>query len=113
MANASSKKYGPGQQDQGKGDGTGGMSPADVEALPDNEILSNRDTSRHSEQRGLDSRHVKSQQHHDHVGSHAPGEGAAGDVKREKLADERPAVGEGMPRDGNLAEAGPETEEGR
>lgn len=107
MANASSKKFGPGQQDQGKGDGTGGLSPADIEALPDNEILSNRDTSRHSDQRGLDSRHVKSQQHHDHVASHAPGEGAAGAVPRAKLADERPGEGEGMPRDGSLSEAGP------
>ena len=108
MANASSKKFGAGQQDQGKGDGTGGMAPDDIEALPDNEILSNRDTSRHSEQRGLDSRHVKSQQMHDHVGSHAPGEGAAGEVEREKLADERPGPGEGMPPEGGLAQAGPD-----
>ena len=90
MANASSKKFGAGQQDQGKGDGTGGMAAADVDSLPDNEILSNRDTSRHSDQRGLDSRHVQSEQGHDSVASHAPGQGEAGDVDREKLADERP-----------------------
>lgn len=107
MANASSKKFGPGQQDQGKGDGTGGMAPDDIEALPPNEILSNRDTSRHSEQRGLDSRHVQTQQFHEHVANHEPGDGEAGDVAREKLADERPGPDEGMPRDGNLAEAGP------
>lgn len=107
MANASSKKFGPGQQDQGKGDGTGGMAPADIDSLPDNEILSNRDTSRHSEQRGLDSRHVQTQQFHEHVASHEPGDGGAGDVARDKLADERPGPGEGMPRDAGRAEAGP------
>ncbi|MBV0891456.1 hypothetical protein KTN05_06255 [Paracoccus sp. Z118] len=91
MANASSKKFGAGQQDQGKGDGSGGMSPLEPDATLPSEALSNRDTSRHSEQRGLDSRHVKNEQGHEHVASHAPGAGAAGDVDREKLADERPA----------------------
>jgi hypothetical protein len=67
MANASKKKFGPGQQDHGKGDGSGGMSDDDIEQLPDNEILSNRDKSRHSDQRGLDSRHVETEQRHDHV----------------------------------------------
>lgn len=67
MANASSKKFGAGQQDQGKGNGTGGMSPDVPDQLPDNEILSNRDKSRHSDQRGLDSRHVETEQLHDHV----------------------------------------------
>lgn len=67
MANASSKKFGAGQQDQGKGDGTGGMSPDITEDLPENEVLSNRDKSRHSDQRGLDSRHVQNEQLHDHV----------------------------------------------
>ncbi|HRO14178.1 MAG TPA: hypothetical protein PLL33_03880 [Paracoccus sp. (in: a-proteobacteria)] len=90
MANASSKKFGAGQQDQGKGDGTGGMTPEELDALPRTEILSNRDTSRHSEQRGLDSRHVQTQQHHEHVGNHAAGAGEPGPVDREKLADERP-----------------------
>lgn len=67
MANASSKKFGAGQQDQGKGDGSGGMSRDTLDELPDNEILSNRDKSRRSDQRGLDSRHVQTEQHHDHV----------------------------------------------
>lgn len=69
MANASSKKFGAGQQDQGKGDGTGDMAPDTAENLPENEVLSNRDTSRHSSQRGLDSRHVQNQQYHDHAGN--------------------------------------------
>lgn len=67
MANASHKKFGAGQQDQGKGDGTGALGPDEIEELPPGEILSNRDKSRHSDQRGLDSRHVQTQQHHDHV----------------------------------------------
>lgn len=80
MANASSKKFGAGQQDQGKGDGTGGMSPDTVDELSENEVLSNRDKSRHSDQRGLDSRHVQTEQHHDHVANrqdddHADGQG--------------------------------------
>ena len=90
MANASSKKFGAGQQDQGKGDGSGGMAPLEPDAPLPVEVLSNRDTSRHSDQRGLDSRHVQTEQGHDSVASHAPGEGEAGDVDREKLADERP-----------------------
>ena len=90
MANASSKKFGPGQQDQGKGDGSGGMAPT-TDQLPDNEILSNRDTSRHSRERGLDSRHVQNEQRHEHVANHDPGDGEAGEASaREKLADERP-----------------------
>lgn len=91
MANASRKKFGPGQQDQGKGSGEGGMTPADIEALPDNEVLSNRDTSRHSDQRGLDSRHVHTQNLHEHVDNHAAGKGEPGKAAaKDKLADERP-----------------------
>ena len=66
------------------------MAPLEPDAPLPVEVLSNRDTSRHSDQRGLDSRHVQTEQGHDSVASHAPGEGEAGDVDREKLADERP-----------------------
>ena len=85
MANAG-KKFGPGQQDQGKGDSTGGMSPADLDTLPRTEILSNRDTSRHSAERGLDSRHVQNEQMQDRESDQT------GDAvpDSEKLADERP-----------------------
>ena len=103
MANASSKKFGAGQQDQDKGDGSGGMSPLEPDTPLPSEVLSNRDTSRHSDQRGLDSRHVKNEQRHEHVASHAPGRGAPGDVDRKKLADERPEGSEAMPTDRNAA----------
>ncbi|QQO44167.1 hypothetical protein [Paracoccus sp. MC1862] len=85
MANASSKKFGAGQQDQGKGDGSGGLNPVEPDTPLPTEVLSNRDTSRHSEQRGLDSRHVKNEQGHEHVGAQDPD-----DIDSEKLADERP-----------------------
>jgi hypothetical protein len=55
MANADRKHHGAGVK--GKGDGTGAMTdmPAD---LPENAVLSNRDKKLHSEERGLDSKHV-------------------------------------------------------
>ncbi|MBB1492159.1 hypothetical protein H5395_11550 [Paracoccus sp. MC1854] len=98
MANASSKKFGAGQQDQGKGDGSGGLSPVEPDTPLPTEVLSNRDTSRHSEQRGLDSRHVKNEQGHEHVGAQDPD-----DIDREKLADERPEGGE-QPTDRGTAQ---------
>ncbi len=91
MANADRKSFGPGQQDHGKGCAEGGMASADVDPLPDNEILSNRDTSRHSDQRGLDSAHVQTRQFHQHVDNHDEGKGEPGKAaSKGKLADERP-----------------------
>jgi len=91
MANADRKSFGAGQQDQGKGDGTGGMSPADIDTPLPSEVLSNRDTSQHSDQRGLDSSFVQTQQLHDHVGNQSSDQDTAGDTPdRDKLADERP-----------------------
>lgn len=107
MANADSKKYGAGQQDQGKGDGSGGMSPLRPDTPLTTEILSPRDTSRHSKQRGLDSPYVQNEQRHPNVDNHPPGQGPAGDVDREKLADERPSDdSEHLPKDG--VEASPD-----
>lgn len=87
MAQASSKKFGPGQQDSGKGDGTGGMGPLDPEPLP--EVLSNRDASRHSEQRGLDSAHLRAERQADRQTGGARPEG--------DLADTRPEDGKETP----------------
>jgi len=78
MARASGKKFGPGQQDHGKGDGSGGMAPDNVDPLPANEILSNRDTSRHSHQRGHDSSHVQNENRHEQVDNHKPRAGEPG-----------------------------------
>ena len=56
---------GPGTQ--GKGDGTGAMSELPEGVLEENMVLSNRDKSRHSDERGLDSRTVQTEQYHDHA----------------------------------------------
>lgn len=91
MAHADRKAFGAGQQDQSKGDGSGGMSPADPPTQLHNEVLSNRDTSRHSDQRGLDSAHVQNEQGHPNVDNHDRGRGEPGKVPdKDKLADERP-----------------------
>ena len=67
MANASRHKVGPGAQ--GKGDGSGAMSDLPEGVLPDNMVLSNRDKSRHSDERGLDSKNVQTEQYQDHAGN--------------------------------------------
>lgn len=38
--------------------------------LEENMVLSNRDKSRHSDERGLDSATVQTEQYHDHAGNH-------------------------------------------
>ena len=67
MANANRKHFGPGAQGQGKGDGTGAMTEVDNATIPDNAVLSNRDKAQHSDQRGLDSKNVQTEQYHDHA----------------------------------------------
>ena len=65
MANASKKNMGSGAQ--GKGDGTGAMTELPEGVLEENMVLSNRDKSRHTDERGLDSRMVQTEQFHDHA----------------------------------------------
>ncbi|SFK30319.1 hypothetical protein [Methylorubrum salsuginis] len=67
MAKADRHSMGPGAQ--GKGDGTGAMTELPEGMLGENAVLSNRDKSRHSDERGLDSRNVQTEQYHDHVGA--------------------------------------------
>ena len=64
MANADSKHFGSGAQ--GKSSGEGAMTDIDKDALPENMVLSNRDKSQHSRERGLDSKAVQTEQFHDH-----------------------------------------------
>ncbi|MGH1575252.1 hypothetical protein ACRAWG_37145 [Methylobacterium sp. P31] len=75
MANASRHKVGPGAQ--GKGTGTGAMSELPEGVLPENMVLSNRDKSRHSDQRGLDSKNVQTEQYQDHAGNRQSVDGDA------------------------------------
>ena len=67
MANAS-KHMGPGAQ--GKRSGTGAMTELPEGLLEENMVLSNRDKSRHSDERGLDSATVQTEQYHDHARNH-------------------------------------------
>ena len=66
MANAG-KHMEPGAQ--GKRSGTGALTELPEGILEENMVLSNRDKSRHSDQRGLDSATVQTEQYHDHVGN--------------------------------------------
>jgi hypothetical protein len=91
MAKADHKHHGPAVQ--GKGDGTGGMTDLDATQVPANAVLSNRDKSNHSEERGLDSAAVRTEQVQDHVGARlddrpedpGPAEDAPDDLSDEDL----------------------------
>lgn len=65
MAHASKKHMGSGTA--GKGAGTGGMSDLAKGKIGENMVLSNRDKSRHSRDRGLDSKKNQTDQLHDHA----------------------------------------------
>lgn len=67
MANASKHHIGPAAQ--GKGSGAGAMTELPEGVLEENMVLSNRDKSRHSHERGLDSKTVQTEQYHDHAGN--------------------------------------------
>jgi hypothetical protein len=58
---------GPGAQ--GKRSGTGALTELPDGVLEENMVLSNRDKSRHSDERGLDSATVQTEQYRDHVGN--------------------------------------------
>jgi hypothetical protein len=70
MANASKKHVGAGAH--GKRSGSGAMTSVEKEDLEENMVLSNRDKSRHSEESGLDSKQVQTDQYQDHVGNRIP-----------------------------------------
>jgi hypothetical protein len=96
MANASKKTAGTGSQ--GKGDGTGAMTelPEGVlaEILAENMVLSNRDKSRHSDERGLDSRQVQTEQYRDHAANRRDFDDA-GDPRQPEAQED--ASGEAVP----------------
>lgn len=70
MAKASKKHMGSGTQGKSAGVGANTVMPKDM--VQENMILSNRDKSRHSAERGLDSKRVQSDQHHDHAANRLP-----------------------------------------
>jgi hypothetical protein len=55
---------------QGKRSGTGAMTELPEGMLEENMVLSNRDKSRHRDERGLDSAAVQTEQYHDHARNH-------------------------------------------
>jgi hypothetical protein len=65
MAKADRHNMGPGSQ--GKGSGSGAMTDLPDGMLEENMVLSNRDKSRHSDERGLDSKTVQTEQYQDHA----------------------------------------------
>ena len=81
MANASKHSIGAGAQ--GKHSGTGAMTELPEGILPENMVLSNRDKSQHSDQRGLDSKNVQTEQYHDHA------------ANRRNFDDQAGAIGDG------------------
>ncbi|CAO4194160.1 hypothetical protein [Methylorubrum extorquens] len=88
MANASKRSMGAGAQ--GKHSGTGAMTELPEGILPENMVLSNRDKSQHSDQRGLDSKNVQTEQYQDHAGNRRNFDeqaGAAGDGNTSGLSN--------------------------
>lgn len=70
MANADRKHMGAGAH--GKSSGTGAMTDLEDGILPENMVLSNRDKAQHSDERGLDSKTVQTEQYHDHAANRQP-----------------------------------------
>ena len=70
MAHASKTHMGPAAS--GKGSGTGAMTDDTIleGKLEENMVLSNRDKSLHSDQRGLDGKAVQTEQFQDHSANH-------------------------------------------
>jgi hypothetical protein len=50
----------------GKGAGTGGLTDIPKDKIGDNMILSNRDKSLHSDERGMDGKYIQTEQYQDH-----------------------------------------------
>ncbi len=65
MAKASKKHMGVGSS--GKGPGSGTTAPIPKDKIGDNMVLSNRDKSRHSQERGLDGKEIQNEQLQDHA----------------------------------------------
>ncbi|PRH89661.1 hypothetical protein C5L14_00440 [Labrys okinawensis] len=65
VAHASKKHMGSGTA--GKGAGTGGTSDLAKDKIEENMVLSNRDKSQHSKDRGMDSKRNQTDQLQDHA----------------------------------------------
>jgi hypothetical protein len=65
MSNGGKKHFGPATH--GKGAGTGALTDIPKDKIGDNMILSNRDKSQHTDQRGMDGKYIQSEQLQDHA----------------------------------------------
>jgi len=65
MTKGGTKQTGAGAH--GKGAGAGANTDIAKDKVGENMVLSNRDKSRHSDQRGMDSKHIQSEQLQDHA----------------------------------------------
>ena len=70
-AHGDGKHLGPGAKD--KGTGTGAMTDVQNELIGDNMVLSNRDKSEHSRDRGQDSKWTQTEQTKDHAANKGRG----------------------------------------
>lgn len=61
-----------GKGSHGKGDGSGAMTELPDDILPENMVLSNRDKAQHSNERGLDSKFIQTEQYQDHAANRRP-----------------------------------------
>lgn len=67
----SGKKH-MGRGAHGKGAGTGALTDIPKDKLEENMVLSNRDKSQHSQERGQDSKQIQTEQYQDHAGNRLP-----------------------------------------
>jgi hypothetical protein len=65
MSKGSKKQTGAGAH--GKGSGAGANTDIAKDKVGENMVLSNRDKSQHSDQRGMDGKHLQSEQLQDHA----------------------------------------------
>jgi hypothetical protein len=65
MSSGGKKHFGPGSR--GKGSGTGALTDVPKDMIGENMVLSNRDKAQHTEERGMDSKYVQSEQLQDHA----------------------------------------------
>jgi hypothetical protein len=71
MANASKTHIGRGAK--GKSSGGGALTNLPKDRIEENMVLSNRDKSRHSKQRGLDGKSAQTEQLQDHAANRLTG----------------------------------------
>jgi hypothetical protein len=73
MTDHDGKHLGPGTRQHGKGSGTGAMTDLQEDLVAENMVLSNRDKTQHSGERGQDSKWIQTEQMEDHAANKGRG----------------------------------------